>query len=142
MSPSRQQVQHPKSVVRIARLAQNLAIHEHNCVGPQHISFRTLPQHSQRLFPRHALGKILRRFPSQRNFWNIGRLHGECNPCVTQKFLAARRSGGENQHDTAILPESLIAAHVSPHRFNQLRRIIANAIFENSFNILDVRNIL
>src|SRR5208282_5913423 len=63
-----------------------------------------------------------------RNLRDVGWLNDERNARVPQQFLAARRSRGKYQH-------WLSAPHGPAHGINELRRVVANAVFENHLHV-------
>jgi len=109
MSSTRKQAQHASRIVRVTRLAQDLAIYRHNGVRTKDEVIWFLSRRHQGFFPRQTLGAGFWRFARLRNFWDVDGLRHEWNASVTEKFLAALRSRGKNEHGSLILADQLDA---------------------------------
>jgi hypothetical protein len=85
--------QHPRRVVSIAGLPQNLVSHHHNRIGPKHKVSRSLTEDGQRFFPRQPFRASLGQLADEGCFMHIGGLHHEGDAGIAKKFLAAWGSG-------------------------------------------------
>ena len=89
------------------RLAENLAVHDYNCVGAQHEVLGTQAKYIQSFLPGEPFGAGLRRFSFQRKFGDFAGLNDEWNAGVLQKFPTARRCRGKHEgHESLILSET------------------------------------
>src|SRR6266571_9112215 len=113
MSASGEQAQHASGIGRIARFAENSAIHYDDSIRPQNKIIRARAEDSLGFFARHAFGEISGKLAFLRDLRNISWLDDEGNACVAQQLLTPRRSGSEHQH-------ALTAPYDSPDRFDQL----------------------
>src|SRR6266702_5130974 len=133
MGASGEQAQHPSGIGRIARFAENSAIHYDDSIRPQNEIIRTDAEHSLRFFTCHAFGEISGKLAFLRDLRNIRWLNDEGNSCIAQQLLAPRRRGSEHQH-------ALTAPYDSPDRFDQLSRVITDSVFEDDLDIFNVFN--
>src|SRR6266849_5925816 len=77
MSASGEQAQHPSGIGRIARFAENSAIHYDDSIRPQNEIIRTDAEHSLRFFTCHAFGEISGKLAFLRDLRNIRWLNDE-----------------------------------------------------------------
>src|SRR5437660_12923162 len=68
------------------------------------------------------------------DFRDVGGLYLKGNSRGAQQVLAAWRGRGENQH--------LSRPDYPSHRLDELRRIVANAILKNDFDVFDIFDFL
>src|SRR5438552_15046678 len=133
MSASGEQAQHPSGIGRIARFAENSAIHYDDSIRPQNEIIRTDAEHSFGFFASHAFSEISGKLAFLRDLRNLGWLDHEGDSCVVQQLLAPRRRGSEHQH-------ALTAPYDSPDRFDQLGWVITDSIFEDDLDIFNIFN--
>src|SRR5437899_11045459 len=98
MSASGEQAQHPSGIGRIARFAENSAIHYDDSIRPQNEIIRTDAEHSLRFLTCHAFGEISGKLALLRDLRNIRWLNDEGNYYVAQQLLAEGTRGSDHLH--------------------------------------------
>jgi hypothetical protein len=115
MRPPRQQSQHARGILRIARLAEKDVIDYDDRIRAQHPLPRIVLKNYQRLLPRQSLRAHSRSFPGERSFVDVGGLHPERNSGEAQKFLAARRGRGkDDRHENSFYRNTLKSIDFAP----------------------------
>jgi len=97
MTSPGEQAKHSGCIVCIARLAEDLAVNNHDGVGAEDECVRLPAEYSESFFACKPFGKNLRRFAIAPNFRNICRLNCEFNTGVAQDFLTPWRCRSQNK---------------------------------------------
>src|SRR5260370_11513426 len=98
MGASRKQAQHPRRIVGVARLFENLLVDHDDSVGPQHAPAGERLRHSLLFFARQAARVLNRIFPRKPFFSYVRRMHLDRDAGFAQQLLPARRVRGENKN--------------------------------------------
>src|SRR5437667_12526152 len=98
MSASGEQAQHASGIGRIARFAENSAIHYDDSIRPQNEIIRTDAEHSFGFFASHAFSEISGKLAFLRDLRNLGWLDHEAGSCFVQHLLAPRSGGSHRRH--------------------------------------------
>ena len=134
--------QHSLSISSIHRFTENCFVDHNNRIRAEHKILRTNTPHRERFLARQPLRTIARRFSGTRCLIDVRRLHDELDASLAEKSLASRRGGGQNERWFCGQRHELAVPYRAAHRFDELCRIVSDAIFENDFDIFDVVNIL
>src|ERR1051326_690063 len=97
LSP-RKHLQHPRRILRVTRLLQDLLIHHDDRVCAEYDMLRPLAKYSLRFLASEPLRIDFWVFTLSWNFRYVRRLHHEFDSCVAQEFLSAWRGGSQDQH--------------------------------------------
>src|SRR5207244_12811188 len=98
MGASGEQAQHPGGIGRIARFAENSAIHYDDSIRPQNEIIRTDAEHSFGFFASHALGEISGTLAFLRDLRTIRWLNYAGSSCIAHQVLAPRSRGSKYQN--------------------------------------------
>src|SRR5437870_13614616 len=98
MSASGEQAQHASGIGRIARFAENSAIHYDDSIRPQNEIIRTGAEYSLRFFTCHAFGEISGKLAFLPGLRNLRWMTDHGTSCIAQQLLAPWRRGSEAPH--------------------------------------------
>src|SRR5437588_11862232 len=103
MRTTREQSQHAGGIGCIARFTEDFFVDHDDGIRPEHAVLRIATRNCQRFLPSESLRTLYGQFAIVRTFVDVSGLYREGNTSTPQKFLAARRGGGENEHHERLL---------------------------------------